>query len=235
MLGGLGVSAQEQSASPSRANAAAEFSATSAAQVNLLNVSTEGDATANTTSPDAGEVASAAPAAALPAAPEPAAHPRYIFGDRDDYRWQLGVGFQYFRLQTSVFNANLFGVNTTLSYYTNSWFGVEGQIITGFSTGTYFGNPNAYAKIFGGAGGFRVGSRRAKWEPWAHGLVGGAHQQPQTAAGSRSGFMAIAGGGVDYRIHARLSLRVETDWVYTRFFSQSQNNFQSIGGIVLHF
>ena len=228
LMAGLGVSAQEQGASRGRSNAAAEFRETSAAQVSLLDVGTEGHAPA--------EEASAAAAAALPAAPEPtpAARPRYIFGERDDYRWQLGVGFEYFRLQSSQFNANLLGVNTTVTYYTNSWFGIEGQVVTGFSTGTYFGN-GAHAKIFGGAGGLRIGSRRAKWEPWAHGLAGGAHLQPQTAAGSRTGIMAIAGGGVDYRVHARLSFRVETDWVYTTFFSQSQNSFQAIGGAVLHF
>lgn len=234
LVGGCVVSAQEQSGTPGRTNAAAEFSETSAAQVNLLSVSPEGSTPAIVAPApaEAGEAASATPAAALPAAPEPAANPRYIFGERDDYRWQLGVGFEYMRFQSSQFNANLFGVNTTLTYYTNSWFGLEGDVITGFSTGTYFGN---HEKIFGGAGGFRIGSRRAKWEPWGHGLAGGAHLQPQTAAGSRSGIMAIAGGGVDYRVHARLSFRFEGDWVYTTFFSQSQNSFQGIAGVVLHF
>jgi hypothetical protein len=40
---------------------------------------------------------------------------------------------------------------------------------------------------------------------------------------------------VDFRVHARLSLRVEGDWVYTSYFSQTQNNFQGVAGIVLHF
>jgi len=40
---------------------------------------------------------------------------------------------------------------------------------------------------------------------------------------------------VDYRVQARLSLRFEGDWVYTTFFSQSQNSFQSIAAVVLHF
>ena len=235
---GLGVSAQEPSAAANRSgNAAAQFGETSAAQVSLLNVGTDRSATTNVTSAAVGDAASAAaPDAALPAAPEPtpAARPRYIFGERDDYRFQLGVGFEYMRFQSSQFNANLLGVNTSLTYYTNSWFGLEGQVVTGFSTGTFGGN-GAHEKIFGGAGGFRIGSRRAKWEPWLHGLAGGGHLQPQTAAGSRTGIMAIAGGGVDYRVHARLSFRVETDWVYTTFFSQSQNSFQGIGGVVLHF
>jgi hypothetical protein len=40
---------------------------------------------------------------------------------------------------------------------------------------------------------------------------------------------------VDFRLQARLSLRGEADWVYTTYFSQTQNNLQIVGGIVLHF
>ena len=47
--------------------------------------------------------------------------------------------------------------------------------------------------------------------------------------------LAQAGIGVDYRIQARLSFRVEGDWVYTDYFSQTQNNFQGVAGAVLHF
>lgn len=226
LVGGVAASAQEQGAPGSRTNAPAEFAETSAAQVSLLNAGTEWNAPAN--------AASTAGEASAPAAPEPtpAARPRYIFGSRDDYRWQLGVGFEYFRFQSRDFNANMYGVNTSVSYYTNSWFGVEGQVLTGFSTSTFFNNE--HAKIFGGLGGIRVGSRRAKWEPWLHGLVGGGHILPKDPGNSTS-LMAIAGGGVDYRLHARLSLRVETDWVYSAFFRYSQNNFQTVGGVVLHF
>jgi hypothetical protein len=222
-----GAGAQEPSAAPGPSNAAAEFGETSAAQVSLLNAGTEWNAPANAAS-TAGE------ASAAPAAPEPtpAARPRYLFGSRDDYRWQLGVGFEYFRFQSRDFNANMYGVNTSVAYYTNSWFGIEGQVLTGFSTSTFF--DNEHAKIFGGLGGIRVGSRRARWEPWLHGLVGGGHILPKDP-GNVSSLMAIAGGGVDYRLHARLSLRIETDWVYSAFFRYSQNNFQTVGGVVFHF
>jgi len=90
-------------------------------------------------------------------------------------------------------------------------------------------------KLFGGGGGIRVGSRRARWEPWGHVLAGGAHLQPQTAGASKSALLLQTGGGVDYRVHARMSVRLEADWVYTTFFSQSQNGFQGVAGVVLHF
>jgi hypothetical protein len=227
LVAACGVSAQEESAG--RTNAAAGFGDTSASQVQLVSVSADNGASVNAS---AGNAAPSASSEAAPAA-DPAPTPRYIFGDRDDYRWQLGVGFEYLRFQSNAFNANLLGLNTTLTYYTNDWFGVEGDVVTVFSPDTI--SANNHGKLFGGAGGFRIGGRRAKWEPWAHALVGGSHLQPQVANGGRNAIMAIIGPGVDYRVHARLSFRGEADYVYTGYFSQSQSSFQIIAGVVLHF
>lgn len=220
-----GVYAQEEGSAQGRTNAGASFSASSASQVTLFPASAAGSFALGS---PAGE-ASAVPTPT----PTPAAKPKYVFfGDRDDYRWQLGLGVEFFRFQSNIINASLVGVNTTLTYYTNSWFAVEGSIVTGFAPQIY---DREHVKLFGGAGGIRVGGRRARWEPWGHALVGGSHLQPQTAGVSRNALMAQAGAGVDFRVHARLSLRVEGDWVYTSFFNQTQNNYQGVAGIVLHF
>jgi hypothetical protein len=206
-------------------NAAAEFGGTSASPVNLFWTAAAHDfSLAN------GEAGAAM--AAPEAAPAPAAKPRYIFGDRDDYRWQLGVGVEFFRFRSNIINASMAGLNTTVTYFTNSWFAVEGNVITGFAPTIY---DREHVKMVGGAGGFRIGGRRQRWEPWGHGLIGGNHLQPQTAGNSRNSLMAQAGIGVDYRVHARLSFRVEGDWVYTNYFGQTQNSFQGVAGVVLHF
>jgi hypothetical protein len=48
--------------------------------------------------------------AGLPAAP--AAQPKYVyFGDRDDYRWQSGLGVEFFRFRSNVTNASMVGRN----------------------------------------------------------------------------------------------------------------------------
>lgn len=229
LVAGCGVSAQEEGVALERTNAAVGFSETSGAQTQLVTTNADTSGPGEFALANAEGEASAEPAAA---AADPT--PKYIFGTRDDYRWQLGVGFEFIRFQSSALTASMIGLNTTLTYYTNSWFGVEGQIATGFSPDTVESTPN-HAKFFGGAGGFRIGGRRAKWEPWVHALVGGSHLQPQTAAGGRAALMAEAGGGMDYRVHARLSLRGEVDWVFTNYFSQNQNNFQAVAGAVLHF
>jgi len=212
-----GLSAQEAAMGASRGNAAAEDSATPAVQGSLVSTSV---------------LAHESGMASAAAAAEPVPKPKFVFGDRDDYRWQLGVGFEYMRFRSDPIDTSLIGLNTTLSYFTNSWFALEGNVITTFGTSTIGG---ATPKFFGGAGGFRVGGRRQKWEPWAHGLVGGSHLQPQTAAGGRTALMAQAGIGVDYRIHARLSLRAQGDWLFTSYFNQNQNSFQTIAGVVFHF
>jgi hypothetical protein len=223
LLATAGVAgAQEQAVTAGRGNAAADFSGTSASRVNLFTASESGD---SARASGVGE-ASAAPAAT------PGAKPKYIFGERDDYRWQLGIGVEFFRFRSNVIDASMVGLNTTLTYYTNSWFAVEGSVITGFAPEIY---DREHVKLFGGTGGIRVGGRRARWEPWMHGLVGGSHLQPQTAFGGRNSLMAQVGGGVDFRVYARLSLRAQADWVYTQYFGQTQNNFQGVAGAVLHF
>jgi opacity protein-like surface antigen len=215
-------------------NIAQAFEETSAASVNVL--SSSGDpytSVAPSTSVDiSADPAKPLPAnpAALPAAP--AAKPKFVFGDRDDYRWQLGFGVEVFRFQSSLINATLVGTNTTLTYFTNSWLGLEGSLGTGFAPQIY---DREHVKLFTGSAGVRIGTRRARFEPWGHFQIGGAHLQPQTAGNSRNALAFMAGLGLDYRVNSRLSLRGGVDWVRTRFFSQDQNNVQGTVGAVIHF
>jgi len=224
------ASAQQASDTPSAGrgsgNAAAPFSETSAAQVNLLETSNSESRSLTLATPAASDPAPAAAPA------DPAPKPNFVYGNRDDYRWQLGLGVNFYRFRSNIINASLVGTNTTVSYFTSSWLAVEGDIVTGFAPAI---NVNEHVKYFGGGGGIRVGARRNRFEPWAHALVGGAHLQPQTAGNTRNGLAAQAGIGLDYRLHSRFSIRAETDWVYTTFFNQTQNNFQAALDIVFHF
>jgi hypothetical protein len=229
MLGASCVlSAQQTNSLPSAGrspeNAAAAFSDTSAAQVNLIETANSESRSFSLAAPGSADPAP------VPAAPAP--KPNFIYGNRDDYRWQLGLGVSFIRFQSDIINASLVGTNTTVSYFTNGWLAVEGDIVTGFAPAI---NVNEHVKYFGGGGGIRVGGRRNRFEPWAHALVGGAHLQPQTAGNSRNGLSAQAGIGLDYRLHSRFSIRGETDWVYTTFFNQTQNNFQAALDVVFHF
>jgi opacity protein-like surface antigen len=241
LLGSAGA-ARAQVSAPTlnidRGNAAPDFSATSGAKAALL-----GDlAAADTFSTPAAkpDSAFAAPVVATalalpldnaePATPSP--RPKFLYGGRDDYRWELGLAASWLRFRSSVFNASAVGINTSVTYFTNEWFGVEGGISAVFAPTILVGE---HVKIATFGAGPKIAYRRNRWEPWLHGIFGGAHEQPQIAGSSRNSYAIKAGGGADYHWNPRVSFRLEGDYVRTGFFKQSQNNFQLSGGIVFHF
>ena len=224
---------------PDTDNTAPDFAATSAEKVVLPDLLATADPFAQPRANRApsfsarnlGTTLVEQPPSAEPAAPSP--KPRFVYGGRDDYRWQLGVALAWFRFQSSVFNSNEFGMKTTLSYFLNEWLGVEGSV-TGAFGGSVAGGHDAKIAVYGG--GPKIAWRRERWEPWLHAIFGGAHEGPQVAAVTgRNSTSLEAGGGADYRWNPHLSFRMEGDYVRTGFFHQTQTNFQLAGGAVIHF
>jgi hypothetical protein len=171
------------------------------------------------------------PFSAAAAKPEPRVVPRR----REDFdRWQLGFAYTYFRFRSAPITANLNGIDTSLAYMLDERFGIEGSVNAAFST-LLPGFPKEHAKLLTYMGGARYAWPGRKWEPWVHALVGGAHLQPQTAAGGRAGFAYSAGGGADFHLKPWISIRMQGNWVGTRFFSENQNSIQIASGILLHF
>jgi hypothetical protein len=221
-----------------RGNVAQDFSATSAAKATLLSDLAVADSFSppaakpvNTFVPPLVATALALPLeTAEPASPSP--QPKFLYGGRDDYRWELGLAASWLRFQSSSFNASAVGINTSVVYFTNDWFGIEGNVTAVFAPTILV---NEHVKIATYGAGPKIAWRQNRWEPWLHGIFGGAHEQPQIGGQSRNSYAIKAGGGADYRWNPRVSLRLEADYVRTGFFSQSQNNFQLAGGIVFHF
>ncbi len=214
-------------------NAAPDFSATSAAKAALPELLAVTDSLARgglTSTPHLSTALRAEPAYADPSAPSP--KPRFVYGGRDDYRWQLGLSLAFVRFNSSAFDANAIGIKTSVAYFLNEWLGVEGNVTAAFSP-TTIGTDHVKVLIYGG--GPKVAWRQRRWEPWLHGIFGGAHEQPQTAAGGRNSYAIEAGGGADYRWNPHLSFRAEGNYIRTGFFGQSQNSFSLAGGAVLHF
>ena len=81
--------------------------------------------------------------------------------------------------------------------------------------------------------------------PFAETLFGVAHAGASIGGGtlgtSQNSFAMTIGGGVDYRINNRFSLRpLQVDYLLTRFSegtpnNQTQNNLRASTGIVIHF
>lgn len=234
VLGMACVNAQAQNAAAdataSERNVAAEYSPSAAAGATLSQ--TAGGALFFAPKFVAQPSWSALEDASPEASPAPAPDPKFIYGGRDDFRWQLAIGADWVRFRSSVFNASAVGIKSSVTYFTNDWFGVEGTFTTSFAP-QIFEKEHVKLLIYGG--GPKIAWRQKKWEPWVHAIVGGAHEQPQVAGSSRNAFAVEAGGGADYRFNPRLSGRLEGDWVRTSFFSKSQNNFELMGGVVFHF
>ena len=218
------------------------FAGTSAAKVTLIEpTDTIGAATASPATGSDGApwfstaIGSPNPstifAAPAPAA-KPAPEPKFLYGGRDDYRWQLGLGATWIRFRSSIFNASAVGLKTSLTYYTNDWFAIEGNVTAAFAP-EIFDREHVKLLIYGA--GPKIAWRQKRWEPWAHVIFGGAHEQPQTAGNSRNAYSVQAGGGADYRWNPRVSFRLEGDYIRTGFFKESQNNFQLAGSLVFHF
>jgi hypothetical protein len=177
------------------------------------------------------EIGSGEPEAApdaLPAAPRP----RYVYGSRNDFRWQLALGLSLVRFRSPFYYATGVGTNTSVTYFTNEWLGVEGNINTAFAPTI---SQNEHVKYVGYGGGPKVAWRKANWEPWAHALVGGLHILPKIAGQGENGFQLQVGGGADYRIFPHLSARIEVDWIKTHVFGVWGNSGSANADIVLHF
>jgi len=217
---------------PDTGNVAPEFPSASARKVSFLDSLSPHPAGASElfSVPPLTHAPGAEPELADPAAPP---EPKFLYGGRDDYRWQLDLSFTWFRFQSQAFDSNEYGVKTTVSYFLNDWFGVEGSATAAFGSPPF--NNGQDAKILTYGGGPKIAWRQKRWEPWLHAIFGGAHEQPQTPAGSRHTYSIAAGGGADYRWNPRISFRAEADYVHTGFFNQAQHNFQLSGGIVFHF
>jgi len=227
-------------------NAAANFSATSAARVPLMQhlVQTEPLFTAEAL--DLGSSSAVAPATvttalALPMAapnaaaadPSPAPRPKFIYSDRDDFRWQLGLGVSFERFRSSIYSASAVGTTTSLAYFLSDFVGVEGDVNTFFAPTIL---QNEHVKLVNYGVGPKFAWRRSRWEPWFHGLFGGTHALPQTGNhNSQNGFAVQLGGGTDYRFLPRLSARAEVDYVGTKLFGEWQNNGQATLSLVFHF
>src|SRR6266581_2130783 len=117
LLGSVSV-AEAQVSAPTlkidRGNAAQDFSATSAAKATLLNDLAAADTFSSPATRPTGTLAAPVVVSSLavpPTTAEPAPQPKFLYGGRDDYRWELGLGVTWLRFRSSVFNASAVGIN----------------------------------------------------------------------------------------------------------------------------
>jgi hypothetical protein len=234
----LGIStvarAQELPASPSASQSIddqAAASSTNSTEPPLLAFAAPRPSLAALSFATPPSISAPASSAAPPADPAPASPQGYRYNERD-YRLEIALGVAVVRFRSSVYLATGVGTHTAVAYYLKDWLAAEGAVTTAFAPAIF---ADEHVKYLGYAGGAKISAGRARFEPWAHVLAGGIHMIPQTALGGKNGFEVTAGGGVDYGLSPRLSLRAEGDYLRSHLFGQWQNSAQAIAAVVVHF
>ena len=174
---------------------------------------------------NAAALASATSLSAAFPAPRPQPRPQTINDDDVRGTWEMGLGYTFVRFRSSLFNASMNGLDTTVSYYLRDHLAVEGNVTAAFS-------EDARNLFYGG--GVKVSKGHPNLQPFAHALIGGAHIFPRAATGN-NGFAFRVGGGAETKLQQRLWLRVEADYVRSQLYSSGQNNFQAVASMNYRF
>ncbi len=137
---------------------------------------------------------------------------------------------------------NLNGGSASAAYNFRDWLSGVAEF-GGYHVGSANGvnvDSNMTTYLFGP----RVTYRRSRLSPFAHVLFGPAHAGSGVFATSNShtAFATALGGGVDWKVRDRFSIRpVQFDYLLTHFpeitngNNQTQNNLRVSTGIVFHF
>jgi len=105
---------------------------------------------------NAATLASATSLSAAFPAPRRQPRPQTINGDDVRGTWELGLGYTFVRFQSSLFNASMNGLNTTVSYYLRDHLAVEGDVTAAF------GSQSSDAKYVFYGGGVKVSKGNPK-------------------------------------------------------------------------
>jgi hypothetical protein len=147
--------------------------------------------------------------------------------------WDISGGFSYLQADFNGANFHLFGATTSATENLNSWFGgrVEVNAYHGNEAGT---TVSAQTITYGPVFSYR---RLKTVTPFAHVQLGAMHASTGYLGISQSAikFAMSGGGGADVRITERVSVRVQADYLMTRFLSLGQNNVQGSVGMVFRF
>lgn len=157
------------------------------------------------------------------------------------------AGYSYVRANPGPTSGDSFSLNggeASVTYHFRDW--VSGVAdFGGYHNGNILGtgvDGTLSTYLFGP----RVSYRSYKhFTPFAEALFGVAHAGAGVAGGaigsSQNAFAMAIGGGVDYRLNNRFSIRpLQVDYLMTRFSegtpnNQTQNNLRASTGIVIHF
>ena len=171
-----------------------------------------------------------------------------------DYnKYDVYVGFSHNRVDVGFDDPNqnflqnregFNGIEAAGTYNLSRYFGVKADYTFNrktfndtFSDGTNFSVREDLHTLTGGVE-IKDNAPETKIKPFAHGLVGFTHARANVsgisgAIDSETGFSAIIGGGLDFRVSPRVDIRaIQFDYNPTRLGGTTQNNFRFGVGVV---
>lgn len=145
-------------------------------------------------------------------------------------KYEISVGYAHLRFDSSAGALSMQGLNVELALRANPWLSVVGD------GGGY--HVEGFRQATAQAGVRLTTPGKSRISGFAEVMVGLAHANAVARgfANYHEGLAWMAGGGAEYRINDRFSVRlVEADFMQTRLGGQGQNNFRVGAGIVVHF
>ncbi len=150
-----------------------------------------------------------------------------------------GTGEGYLGYQHTTGNIGENGWNVSGAKYIGDHFAGEADFAGQYGSSSLLGvkvNQHEYSFLFGPK--VMFDSRDEKFTPWAHLLLGAAHQGFDSNVGANNGDTSFAwalGGGVDYHITDNVAARGKLDLYHTSYFSNGDTHARFGFGIVYNF
>jgi hypothetical protein len=149
--------------------------------------------------------------------------------------WELGGGYSYLRANMGgpggSFDLN--GGNFSVTENLNNWFGgrIEFNAFNGSAGGS---NVAAETITYGPVFSYR---RFERITPFGHAQFGVVHAGVGYLGISEGAFKFAmsTGGGVDLNLNRRFAVRVQGDYLMTRFLDLRQDNLVFSTGLIVHF
>jgi hypothetical protein len=147
--------------------------------------------------------------------------------------WDISAGYSYLDANLGHSNFRINGATASADENLNSVIGgrVEVSVYHGTEAGT---TVSAQTITYGPVFSYR---KFSAFTPYAHVQLGAIHASQGYLGISQSAikFAAAAGGGIDVHVTKMASVRLQADYLLTRFLTLNQNNLQGSVGLVFHF
>lgn len=147
--------------------------------------------------------------------------------------WELYGGYSYLRADLNGTSFGMSGGNGSITENVNGWF--SGRLeVSGYQGATSGITVSAQTATFGPVFTYR---RLQKLTPFGNVQFGAVHASAGYLGISESAwkFAMSAGGGADFNINERVAIRVQGDYLLTRFLDLRQDNVRVLAGLVFRF